>query len=93
MGLVVVILADGLVRRQFDLTELRRCSLAAASSRGDDFSEADFCAGSLEFLQVRERKGIACGFFLGAFQEAFISLTLGRKERARTHCRATAAAQ
>lgn len=93
MGLVVVILADGLVRRQFDLTELRRRYLTAAGSRGDDFSEADFYAGSLEFLQVRERKGIAGGFFLGAFQEAFISLTLGRKERARTLCGETAAAQ
>lgn len=43
----------------------------------------------IEFRQVRETRGgqgIFWGFFVGTFQEAFINLTLGRKELQRNSC-------
>lgn len=37
-------------------------------------------------MEMRGGKGIFWGFFVGTYQEAFINLTIGRKDRQRDSC-------
>jgi len=54
VGLVAVILAEGLVRC---LSELRRYCLTAAGRKGADSSAADFCQAVLSFCKAGRGRG------------------------------------